>query len=211
MTVLAYSCTSLVRRERVAQRTLLLLLVTLTIPLISASAQVTTPSASLSDPQLKAPALISQSKNQVEPGYESILAARAFASLKRLDDDVLIYRSLGDFEADGRLARVSYNVFRIDLQEVIAEVEPILSHLSENKLKLELINALCSYRDGGFWWGKIHRTTRVVSVSTMNFTETSTTRSDAVFMSSVPYTIAIHWRQAGKYLERAEKLLNEKK
>jgi len=58
---------------------------------------------------------------------------------------------------------------------------------------------------------KIHRTTRVESVSTMNFTETSTTRSDAVFMSSVPYTIAIHWRQAGKYLERAEKLLNEKK
>ena len=85
MTVLAYSCTSLVRRERVAQRTLLLLLVTLTIPLISASAQVTTPSASLSDAQLKVPALISQSKNQVEPGYESILAARAFASLKRMD------------------------------------------------------------------------------------------------------------------------------
>src|SRR5712664_3393423 len=106
---------------------------------------------------------ISHTKDQVDPGNDLVLAARILASLKRLDDDVLIYRSLGDFEADGRLARVSYNVFRIDLQEVIAEVEPIRSHLSENKLKLELINALCSYRDGGFWWGKIHRTTRVVS------------------------------------------------
>lgn len=139
-----------------------------------------------------------------------ILAARAIAALKRLDDDVLIYRSLGDFEANGRVARGSYEVFDNDLQEVITEVQPILSELSQNKWKIELRNALYSYRDGGFWWGKIHQA-RVVNVSAMTFAETSTTPSDAVFMSTVPYTIAIHWRQASKYVARAEKLMNEKR
>jgi len=38
---------------------------------------------------------------------------------------VLVYRSLGEFEAHGKLARVSYHAFRNDLTEVTAEVEPM--------------------------------------------------------------------------------------
>lgn len=171
---------------------------------------MTGPSALLSHRQPKAEPISSQPKNETVPGYDLTLAARAIAALKRLDDDVLIYRSLGDFEENGRIARVSYEVFENDLQKVIAEVEPILSQLSQNKLKIELRNALYSYRDGGFWWVRIHQA-RVVNVSAMTFTETSATPSEAVFMSTVPYTIAIHWRQASKYLERAEKLVSDKK
>jgi len=35
---------------------------------------------------------------------ETALAARSMFALKRLEKDVLIYRSLGDFEANGKLA-----------------------------------------------------------------------------------------------------------
>jgi len=83
-----------------------------------------------------------------EPSDEIALAARSMFALTRLEKDVLIYRSLGDFEANGKLARVSYQAFRNDLKEVSSEVEPMLSRLPQSKLKTELGNALASYRDG---------------------------------------------------------------
>jgi hypothetical protein len=74
-------------------------------------------------------------------------------------------------------------------------------------LKTEISNALDSYRDGAFWWQKIDQP-RVVRVSDLTATDTSRTPSDTVFLSTVPYTVAIHWRQAGRYLKHAEELIN---
>jgi hypothetical protein len=137
---------------------------------------------------------------------ENTLAARSIAAVKRLEKDVLVYRSLGDFEANGRLARVSFEAFQNDLQEVTAEVEPMLSRLSQSRLKTEISNALDSYSDGAFWWQKIDQP-RVVHVSALKATEFNRTPSDTAFLSTVPYTVAIHWRQAGRYLKNAEKMI----
>ena len=138
---------------------------------------------------------------------DQILAASSIAALKRLDSDVMIYRSLGEFEANGRLARVSFEAFTDDLGKVTAELEPQLSRLPQSRLKTEILNALDSYRDGAFWWQKIHHA-RVVSVSTLYLTEIDRTPSDTAFLATVPYTVAIHWRQAGRYLKRAEEMMN---
>jgi hypothetical protein len=139
---------------------------------------------------------------------DQILTARAISALKRLDRDVLVYRSLGDFEESGKLAHVSFETFRNDLQEVTAEVEPLLSRLPQNRLKTEIRNALDSYRDGAFWWQKIDQP-RVVHVSALAFSEHTRTSSDTALLANVPYTVAIHWRQAEKYLKRAEEMMNE--
>ena len=139
---------------------------------------------------------------------DQILAARAIAALKRLDKDVLVYRSLGDFEENGKLARVSFEAFRNDLGGVTAEVEPLLSRLPQSRMKTEMRNALDSYRDGAFWWQKIDRP-GVVHVSALAFSENTRTSSDTALLATVPYTVAIHWRQAEKYLKRAEGLMNE--
>lgn len=138
---------------------------------------------------------------------DQLSAVRAIAALNRLDRDVLVYRSRGDFEESGELARVSFETFRSDLREVTAEVEPILSRLPQSKLKTEITNALDSYRDGAWWWQKIDRP-RVVHVSTLAFSESTRTSSETAFLANVPYTVAIHWRQAGKYLKRAEEMMN---
>ena len=138
---------------------------------------------------------------------ESAAALRSIAALQRLDKDVVVYRSLGDFEANGRLARVSFATFQNDLQSVTAEVEPLLSCLPAGKLKSEIANSLASYQDGGFWWQKIDRP-RVVHVSALNSNEFNRTPSDTAFLSAVPYTVAIHWRQANRYLRRAAQLIN---
>ncbi|HSP63089.1 MAG TPA: hypothetical protein VLQ90_08925 [Pyrinomonadaceae bacterium] len=136
-----------------------------------------------------------------------ILTARAIAALKRLDRDVLVYRSLGDFEDSGKLARVSFEAFRNDLGEVTAEVEPLLSCLPQSRLRTEIRNALDSYRDGAFWWQKIDQP-RVVHVSALAFAENTRTSADTALLANVPYTVAIHWRQAEKYLKHAEGMMN---
>ena len=144
---------------------------------------------------------------ETEVPDEMTLAARSMMALQRLEKDVFVYRSLGAFEAKGKLARVSYEVFRKDLNEVSAEVEPLLARLPEGRLKTELSNALASYRDGEFWWQQIDRP-RVVHVSALTSTKSSRTPSDTAFADTVPYTVTIHWRQANRYLRRAEQLIN---
>src|SRR2546427_4206675 len=74
-------------------------------------------------------------KSSTEVTDERTLTARAIVALKRLDRDVLIYRSLGDFEENGKLASVPFDTFRKDLQVVTAEVEPALARLPQSRLK----------------------------------------------------------------------------
>jgi hypothetical protein len=150
--------------------------------------------------------LISQPGTEAKDNDQS-LAASSIAALKRLNSDVLVYRSLGDFEANGRLARVSFEAFTDDLSKVTAELEPMLSRLPQGRLKTEILNALDSYRDGAFWWQKIHQS-RVVSVSTLYLPEINRTPPDLAFLATVPYTVAIHWRQADRYLKRAQEMMN---
>ena len=138
---------------------------------------------------------------------DQILAARAITALKRLDKDVWVYRSLGDFEESGKLARVSFKSFRNDLGEVTAEVEPLLSRLRQSRLKTEIRNALDSYRDGAWWWQKIDQP-RVVHVSAFAFSEHTRTSSDSALLENAPYTVAIYWRQAEKHLKRAEGMMD---
>jgi hypothetical protein len=123
-----------------------------------------------------------------------------------LKGEVLVHSSLADFEEAGTLARVSYETFKSDLRRTSAEVERILSWLPQNRLKFEISNALYSYQDGGMWWSRVYRP-RVVNVSELASSETPTAPSVTAYQTTVPYTVAINWRQAGKYLEQAEGLI----
>jgi hypothetical protein len=132
--------------------------------------------------------------------------AKAIALMKRLDEDVIVYRSLADFEDGRKLARVSLRTFEQELTEVNAELQPLLNEMPAGKLKLQLTNALDSFRDGVFWWRQIDHP-RVVSVSALAASEETRSPADVAFVSTMPYTVAIHWRQARAYLNQSEKLL----
>jgi hypothetical protein len=138
---------------------------------------------------------------------DRVFAARAISALKRLEDEVIIYHSLGDFEAGGKLAQVPFETFQNDLQKVTWEVESPLSQIANDRLKTELSNTLASFRDGAFWWKRIYQP-RVVHVSALNYDEIAHSPADAVLLETAPYTVAIYWRQAAKYLKRAEQLQN---
>jgi hypothetical protein len=143
---------------------------------------------------------------ELEREADRALAERALDALKRLQSEVLVHSSLADFEEAGTLARVPYETFKNNLHNTTAEVERILSWLPQNRLKFEISNALHSYQDGGMWWSRIYQP-RVVDVSELSSSEERNTPSTTAFQTTVPYTVAINWRQAGQYLDRAEGLI----
>lgn len=130
---------------------------------------------------------------------DQVVAARAIILLKRLNDDVIVYRSLQEFEEGGKLARVSFETFRNTLTEMNSELQSLISRLPNTRLKADLGNAFASYQDGAYWWEKISEP-RVVHVSKL---ATGADAGDPFFAASIPYFVAIHWRQANKYLQRA--------
>ena len=138
-----------------------------------------------------------------------VLAKRAIAALKQLQAKVIVYRSLQDFEATSRLGLVSLDMFKAELHSVNTELEPILAQLPDGRLRAHLTNALYSFRDGAFWWEKVVQP-RVVTTRTAGLTPGSVTPSETFFMATVPYTVAIHWRQAAKFLLKAETLVTPK-
>jgi hypothetical protein len=144
--------------------------------------------------------------NQVTTLAKSNDEAKAMAMLKRLEDQVIVYRSMGEWEDGRRLARVPLPTFERELREVTLELQPLVSEMPAGKFRDEITNALASYRDGLFWWRKIDQP-RVVTVSTLAYARRDVTPADAAFTSTIPYTVAIHWRQAARYLAQAENTL----
>jgi hypothetical protein len=143
--------------------------------------------------------------NPAGPSAQQALASQALSSLKKLNDEVMVYRSLGEFQERRKLARVSLETFQSDLRQVSAEVEAITSRLPDGRLKTEIRNTLASYQDGMFWWQQIYQP-RVVQVSSLTNTDEHRTLADSFLLANAPYTVAIYWRQANKYLQRAARL-----
>lgn len=139
---------------------------------------------------------------------DSILADRAIAALEQLNANVFVYRSYGEFENDGRIAPVTLETFTDRLNRVTFEIELIVPQLSDAKLRSYLSNSLYSYRDGAFWWAKLDQR-KIVTISSLRIGFITTTPTECYLTSTVPYTVVIHWRQANKYLLRAQRLIVE--
>jgi len=134
---------------------------------------------------------------------DQVVGARAISLLKRLEDDVIVYKSLEDLKEGRTLARVPFETFQSDLLEITPELQKLVSSLPDRPLRADLIGAFASFRDGADWWEKVSER-RAVNVSELKYRGTDST-SDAFFVAGIPYTIAAHWRQANNCLQRAVK------
>jgi hypothetical protein len=135
-------------------------------------------------------------------------SARAINSLKRLQQDVIVYRSLGEFEDGQKLARVPLRTFEAELTDVSRELEDILGRMPSGKLKIQITNSLACYRDGAFWWRQIDQP-RVVSVAELSYAAREVSAANQALLSSIPYTVAVNWRLAARYLNQAERTLSK--
>jgi hypothetical protein len=142
----------------------------------------------------------------VERKIDQMLAARVIESLKILESKVLVYRSLGDFERSGKIARLSLADFKQDLEKLTLEAEGTIAWLPQNLLKSELSNSLHSFADGAYWWEQIDQP-RVVKVSELPGRDLYMPAPQAAMLTTVPYTVVVHWRHGSVYLQHAEQLL----
>jgi hypothetical protein len=143
----------------------------------------------------------------VERKLDQTLAARVIDLLKALETQVIVYQSLGDFETNGKLARVPFSTFKKQLLSVSADAENILAWLPQNTLKSEIGNALHSFQDGAYWWEQID-SPRVVRASDLVPSDYNRSGSEVALLTTVPYTIAVNWRQGCNYLKHAEQMMN---
>jgi len=139
--------------------------------------------------------------------HQRAVKDRAIAILNRLDQAVIVYRSFGEFEESHKLTRVSLLKFEQSLREADAEIRPLLDQLPQGTSKTALINALDSYGDGAYWWRQIDQP-RVVDIKALALSSQTRTSADAAFRFTIPYTVAVHWRQAHQYLIQAAKTLD---
>lgn len=137
---------------------------------------------------------------------EADLAMRSIEALKRLERLTPVQTTGGE-SAKAKVTSVPFEVFKKEFESVLAEIEPLLCQLPQNKLKVHIVNALYSYRDGLFWLNKIDQP-RVVDVAALSYQDVTQTPADAAYSLTIPSTIAAHWRHASKYLKRAQDLLN---
>lgn len=142
-----------------------------------------------------------------ERALERRLAAEALAALRRLGGGVFVYGSYGAFAEGRSLARVPFKRFSRELGETSARVGRLLAWLPESELKTELRGALQTYRDGGYWWGKIH-CSAVVRAGDDCLPAGERATLGGAFLATLPYTVAVNWRNADRHLTRAEKILN---
>lgn len=159
--------------------------------------------------QFKPPSAAHDLLNHPKTGIDeaSALANRSIEALQRVERLAAVYGSRGAFEENKRLSSVPFEVFKREFESVLQEVEPLLSRLPQSPLKTQVVNALYSYRDGVFWWSRLHQPL-TIHVSLLSFAEVTHTPSDTAHAATLPYTVAIHWRQASKHLKRAKQLIN---
>lgn len=134
---------------------------------------------------------------------DQVVGARAIFLLRRLDDNVVVYKSARDFEESRTLARVPFETFQTDLLKITPELQKLVSSLPDIPLRADLIKSFASFRDGTDWWEKISRP-QAVNVAEVKSSACDST-SDASFVAGIPYTVAVQWRQANEYLQRAVK------
>lgn len=130
------------------------------------------------------------------------LAERVVAVLKTLDAEVNSYSSLGEFEEQGTIAKVSYEKLSKDFETAARTIRPLLSSLPRNLLSYQLQNALNSYGDGLFWWQKTHHrgTAAEAVVSAGDWTEPAPQRPLDFDAASLNYTVICNWRKARRHM-----------
>ena len=135
------------------------------------------------------------------------LAQKALAALKTLGQEVHVYSSLAEFQAQrAALARVSFERLSEDAASALQEVDRILQSLPRGPLFYPLYHARNFYNDGLFWWRKTYRRKQMV-VEVNSFGEPDDAESLNLDPEAVEYTVSINWRNAAKRTRRAEQLI----
>lgn len=137
---------------------------------------------------------------------DQLMAARIVEVLRPLEELLTISQTFADYQEGRALSRISFDKLEGELADALDSASGLLASMPRGPAFYHLSSARDSYRDGLFWYRKIHAARRM-TVSANAF-ERDPLREARLDADQVGYTVSVNWRTAVKYTRLAEQSLS---
>lgn len=135
-----------------------------------------------------------------------VIVARIVETLKPLERLINVYPTYADYQ-EGRVAsKISPDKMDVEFANALNTVSLLLASMPRSTSFYHLSGARDSYRDGMFWYRKVHQSRKLV-VSANAF-EGDPLRELRLNADQVGYTVVVNWKTAVKYTRLAEHSLS---
>ncbi len=137
---------------------------------------------------------------------DSLIAARVVETLKPLEGLVNTFPTYADYQERPDVSKVGFDRLDAESADALSIASQLLASLPRSPVFYHLSNARYCYRDGLFWYSKVHRSRKmVVSATAFERDPLADLRLNA---GQVGYTVVVNWRTAVKYTRLAEHMLS---
>jgi hypothetical protein len=137
---------------------------------------------------------------------DSLIAARVIETLRPLEGLVNTFPTYADYLERPAVSKVGFDRLDAEFADALSIASQLISSLPRGLAFYHLSNARDSYRDGLFWYRKVHGSRKlVVSANAFGRDPLADLRLNA---DQVGYTVIVNWRTAVKYTRLAELMLS---
>jgi hypothetical protein len=138
--------------------------------------------------------------------HDRVLVARIVETLKRLERLTNAYPTYADYQEGRAAPEISPDGSDPEFADALNTASLLLASMPRSLSFYHLSNARDSYRDGLFWYRKVHLSKKlVVSANAFERDPLVDLRLNA---EQVGYTVVVNWRTAVKYTRLAEHSLS---
>lgn len=139
-------------------------------------------------------------------GNDSLIAAQVVETLKPLEGLVNTFPTYADYQERPDVSKVGFDRLDAEFADALSVASQLLASLPRSPVFYHLSNARYCYRDGLFWYQKVHQSRKLV-VSANGFAG-DPLRELRLGADQVGYTVVVNWRTAVKYTRLAEHMLS---
>lgn len=132
-----------------------------------------------------------------------LIAARVSEALKSLEGIITTSPTYADYLERRVLTKVSFEKLDAEFADALGRAGVLLGWLPRSHSYYCLTSAWRSYRDGLFWYRKVHGSGKMVVSAAAGF-ERDPLKESRLDAGQVGYTVAVNWRKAAKYTRLAE-------
>lgn len=138
--------------------------------------------------------------------HDALIAARVVEALKSLEGMVNTPATYGDYLERPAAAKVSFERLDAGFADALGRAGVLLGWMPRGPAYYQLSGARRSYRDGLYWYGKVHASRTMVVSAAAGFTRDplKDLRLDA---GQVGHAVVANWKTAAKYTRLAEQSL----
>ncbi|MDQ3803599.1 MAG: hypothetical protein M3416_07200 [Acidobacteriota bacterium] len=139
--------------------------------------------------------------------HDLLIAARVSETLKSLEGMVNTSSTYADYLEHRVAAKVSFETLETEFSDALGRAGALLGWMPRSPVYYCLSSAWRSYRDGLFWYRKVHSSKKMVVSAAAGFGRDplKELRLDA---EQVGYTVVTNWKAAAKYTRLAEQSLS---